>query len=145
MNIPYHYHIDILNIHHFRRGVLFVWSLVYKDVHRLLIRQITALCKKIRRQIYLISFHSPVKERPRDIPYQFYIDILNIKHLRRGVFFVLSLVCKHVHRLLIRQTSTLCKITSKKDIFNSFSQSYQGEAYNYALSFLYQYIKYQAF
>ena len=30
INIPYHYHIDILNIQHFRRGVLFAWPRIYR-------------------------------------------------------------------------------------------------------------------
>ena len=43
--IPYEFYEEISNIKHFRGGVLFVWSLVYKYVQRLLIRKTTTLSK----------------------------------------------------------------------------------------------------
>ena len=41
-NIPYRFHIDNLDIKHFRRGC-YLFGLVYIDVHILLIRQTTIL------------------------------------------------------------------------------------------------------
>ena len=73
---------------------------------------------------------------PTNIPYHFHID---------GGSCLFGPLYKDVHRFLIRQTTTLCKMTSKKDIFNFFSQSYQREAYKYTLSLSYPYIKYSAF
>ena len=62
-----------------------------------------------------------------------------------GVLFVWPHVYIDLHRLLIRQTTTLCEMTSKEDKLNFFSQSYQREAYKYNLSLSYQYIEYSAF
>ena len=52
-NIPYHFHIDILNIKDFRRGVLFVWPLVYRDVQILVIRQTTTIRKNNFEERYI--------------------------------------------------------------------------------------------
>ena len=63
---------------------------------------------------------------------------------KKGVF-VWPLIYRDLHIMLIRQTTTLYKMTSKKDISNFLSQFSQREAYEYTLSFLYRYIKYSAF
>ena len=64
----------------------------------------------------------------------------------KGVVFVWCLVYEDLCKLLIRQTTTLCKMTSKKDIRedipNFFSQFNKREAYKFTLSFPFKYIKY---
>ena len=78
-------------------------------------------------------FNCSITEKPSINP----IDLM-----KKISILIISLVYNDVLRLLIRQTTTLCKITVKKDISNLFSQSYQRETYEYTLSFSYRYIEY---
>ena len=93
-----------------------------ETVHHRLIRKTTTLYRITSGKFCERYFHFMCYQR-KAYNHALLFLYLFIRYFRRSyVFFVSSLVCAHI--LLIRQTTTQCKITSKKDISKFFSQSY---------------------